>query len=156
MSVSFSYIGIRVYIVLLKRVIMSSYDELTSATVISIRGIMTSFTEVSPKSKRLSIICRSSFSMIPSSWLTLTIVRSSSSVIVLELPLELAPKSFNTMPARWSTIKITGVSIIISPYITGEYNNTSLVLNFEARFLGVISPNIRTNRVRTPVAIPVA
>ncbi len=66
------------------------------------------------------------------------------------------PKSFNTMPARWSTIKITGVSIIISPYITGAYNNTSLVLNFEARFLGVISPNIRTNRVRTPVAIPVA
>ena len=60
------------------------------------------------------------------------------------------------MPARWSTIKITGVSMIISPYITGAYNNTSLVLNFEARFLGVISPNIRTNRVRTPVAIPVA
>ena len=76
-----SYTGNLEYLVSLYILITSRYSDSTSISDISILGIIISLTLDSPKSNRLLIISFSSCSITPSSWLTSTNVRSSSSVI---------------------------------------------------------------------------
>ena len=110
---------LRVYIVCLNREIISSYDELTSARVISILGIITSLAVESPKSNRLLMIFFSLDSITPSCWLTLTMVRISSSVNISFFLLLSILNNHKKKPARWSTMNITGVRTIISTHIIG-------------------------------------
>ena len=102
------------------------------------------------------IIFFSSFSITPSSLLTSTIVLSSSSVIVScfsSLPPE---SSLITIPAKKPTIIISGVSIIVKHHITPATLREIFSALAVAIVFGVISPNISTRRVTTPVARPTA
>ena len=93
--------------------------------------------------------------MIPSSWLTLTKVRSSASVILVFEFFELTPIIFNTIPARKSIMIMTGVRIYISAFIIGAYISASRSECTVAAVLGEISPKISTSIVNKPVVTPV-
>ena len=71
-------------------------------------------------------------------------------------PSELICSSLRIQLESISTRKITGVSTVISRRIRGlnmrEINSARCM----AQVLGMISPNMRTTKVKTPVAIPTA
>ena len=94
--------------------------------------------------------------MTPSSWLTSTIVRSSSSVISSPFSF-----GFTLMRKRYAlekrfTMKIRGVRAVIRKWMTDTFLSASRSARMVAIVFGEISPKISMTSVKSPVPIPTA
>ena len=120
----------------------------------SVLGTIISSASLLAKYTTLLIISLSSISKTPSSWLTLTIVSSSDSVIVGNFSSFFTPSNLKKNPVIIFKINIIGVKINTQNLI-GFITKIEIFSEFlVAKVFGVISPNINIIIVRIPVAIP--
>ena len=94
--------------------------------------------------------------MTPSLRLSLTMVRSSFSVMGAGSSSFRMPIARRTRPESPSTITITGLSACIRIQIVRASPRAISCARTDAAVFGVISPNTRTSRVITPVTMPTA
>ena len=103
----------------------SLYFMLTSAHTTSTRGTMMSRASESVRSKTLLIISFSSFSICPSSWLTSTIVRMSSSVGWFTFAFG-STRCRNKIPLDKTFVSaMSGVRTTISAFKIGAFRSAS-------------------------------
>lgn len=115
---------------------------------------MTSFALESPKSNTLLIIVLSSSSSTPSSWLTLTMVFSSASVISGAFSFGLHPRRRIKPPVTTFSTATTGRNTSTQKEIIFTTARATFSAFCAAIVLGVISPKIRMITVITMVGNP--
>jgi len=122
-----------------------------SIITISGFGVIISFAVVPPNFKTLCIISAASFSRIPSFRPMVTIVSSSLSERASSF---VEPNNFNASLENFSKNHTKGARIIERTSM-GLATRRDIFSEFwDAKVLGIISPNTKTRKVITPVAIP--